>query len=261
MPHRMATVAAPETTWSRPRVERWFYINIGLLMILLNVVAFAPGIIDPSRRNVPLPLTPLVTAHVILSATWLVLFLAQATLIATRRVALHRRIGIAGALLALAFVAVGCLTVVEQARRGFDLSGDISRLAPPGTPPDPAATLSIVFFFSSFAVLVGVALGYRHRPAVHKRLMLLAMIGALTPTPLAHLIGHWPALQARAGMVVLLSTLVVLSASAVYDRISERRFHPVSLYVPVLLVVWQVVLNRVVVPSTPWQRFAAWLIG
>lgn len=261
MPHQMPIVVAREMAGIRPRVGRWFYINVGLLMILLNVVAFAPGIIDPSRRNAPLPLTPLVTAHAIVSAAWLVLFLAQVTLVATRRVALHRRAGIAGALLALAFVGVGCFTVIEQARRGFDLSGDISRLAPPGAPPDPAATLSILFFFLSFAVLVGLGFCYRSRPAVHKRLMLLAMIGALAPTPLAHLIGHWPSLQARAGVIVLVATLIVLSASAIHDRVSEGRIHPVSLTVPVLLVVWQVVVNAVVVPSAAWRRFAAWLMG
>lgn len=258
---RHQTIGAPLSTGSRPRVGRWFYINAGLAMMFLNVVAFAPGIIDPSRRNVPLPLTPLVTAHATLGAAWLVLFLSQATLIATRRVDLHRRAGIAGVLLAMAFVVVGGFAVVEQARRGFDLSGDIGRLAPPGTPPDPAATLSILSFFLSFAVLVGLGFWYRNRPAVHKRLMLLALIGALTPTPLAHLVGHWPSLQARAGLVVLVALVVTLSASAIYDRISEGRIHPVSLWVPVLLVAWQGVVNIVVVPSTAWRRVAMWVVG
>lgn len=261
MADRTAIVASPEMAGRHTRVERWFYINVGLLMILINAVAFAPGIIDPSRRNVPLPLTPLVTAHAILSAAWLVLFLAQVTLVATRRVALHRRAGIAAAVLALALVGTGCLTVIEQARRGFDLSGDISRLAPPGAPPDPAATLSILFFFFNFALLVGAAVCYRHRPAVHRRLMLLAMIGALTPTPVAHLIGHWPALQARAGFILLITTLIVLSTSAIYDRASQGRIHPLSLCVPVLLVAWQIVVNAVIVPSATWRRFAAWVIG
>jgi uncharacterized membrane protein YozB (DUF420 family) len=261
MSREMSIAVAPETTGERPRVRRWFFINVGLLMVLLNIVAFVPGIIEPSRRNVPLPLTPLVTAHAILAAAWLALFVAQATLVATRRTAVHRRVGIAGALLALAFVTVGCFTVVEQARRGFDLSGDIARLAPPGTPSDPAAILSIVFFFLAFAVLVGLALCYRRRPAVHRRLMLLAMIGALTPTPVVHLIGHWPVLQAGAGVVVLVTTAVVLSASAIYDRISEGRIHPVSLWVPVLLVIWQVVVNVVVIPSTAWRGFAGWALG
>lgn len=258
--HQSPVVAASPPVGRRAGVRRWFYISVGLLVILLNGVAFAPGMIDPSRRNVPLPLTPLVTAHAVLAVAWLALFLAQATLVAKRRVALHRRVGVAGGLIAAAFVGVGSFAVIEQARRGFDLSGDISRLAPPGQPPDPAATLSIVFFFSSFAVLVGLGLYYRHRPAVHRRLMLLAMIGALTPTPLAHLIGHWPALQARGGLVVLVAMLATLFASAIYDRISEGRIHPISIWVPPLLVGWQLVVNTLIVPSAFWRGIAARVI-
>lgn len=261
MPHHVLVAAGPDVTGSLPRVRRWFYINVGVTLILLNAVAFAPGMFDQSRRNVPLPLTPLVAAHAALSAAWLGLFLVQAALVATRRVALHRRTGIAGAALAVAFVGVGCLTVAEQARRGFDLSGDIGRLAPPGAAPDPAATLGIVFFFLNVAALVGAAILYRRRPAVHKRLMLLAMIGGMTPTPLAHLIGHWPVLQQQAGLLGLAATLIVLCTSAIYDRVSEGRIHPVSLYVPVLLVSWQVVVNTVIVRSSAWQRLAAWVLG
>jgi hypothetical protein len=91
--------------------------------------------------------------------------------------------------------------------------------------------------------------------------MLLATIGALTPTPLAHLIGHWPSLQARGGLIVLVAILIILSASAIYDRISEGRIHPVSLCVPVLLVVWQLVVNTIIVPSKVWRRIGAWVIG
>jgi hypothetical protein len=48
------------------------------------------------------------------------LFLTQATLIATARIAIHRRLGIIGGMLAGVFVVLGCFTVVEQARCGFD---------------------------------------------------------------------------------------------------------------------------------------------
>jgi hypothetical protein len=111
--------------------ERWFYINIAVLMILLNVVAFGTSIIDPAERRVPLPLSLLVTIHAIVSALWLVLFLTQATLIATTRTAVHRRLGVIGAVLAVVFVVLGVFSVVEQARRGFDLSGDIGRVPLP----------------------------------------------------------------------------------------------------------------------------------
>ena len=260
MPQQATVVMAPAAMGNRRRVERWFYINVTLLMILFNVLAFGPGIIDPSRRNVPLPLTPLVTAHAILSATWLLLYLTQVTLVATGHVAVHRRVGIVGAVLTVTFIVVGSFTVIEQARRGFDLSGDISRLAPPGSPPDPAATVGLLFFFLTFTVLVGAGLCYRHRPTVHKRLMLLAMVGGLTPTPVAHLIGHWPVLQPWVGVIIPVSALVFLSTSAIYDRVSQGRIHPVSLWVPIALFAWQVVVNLVVLPSAMWHEFSAWLI-
>ncbi|MGH9659313.1 MAG: hypothetical protein ACRD96_12270 [Bryobacteraceae bacterium] len=242
------------------RVEHRFYIGVALLMILFNVLAFGPGIIDPSRRNVPLPLTPLVTAHAILSAAWLMLFLGQVTLVVTGHVAVHRRVGIVGAVLAVVFVVVGYFTVVEQARRGFDLSGDISRLAPLGAPPDPAATVALLSFFLMFTVLVGVGLCYRHRPQVHKRLMLIVMLGGLTPTPVAHLVGHWRVLQPWAGVILSVSALIFLSTSAIHDRVSQGRIHRVSFWVPVALFVWQSVFNLVVLPSATWHEFAAWLI-
>jgi hypothetical protein len=187
----MPPQATVETaTVSRRRVDRWFYINVALLMILLNVVAFGPSIIDPSRRNVPLPLTPLVTAHAIVAAAWLLLFLSQAALVAARRTPTHRRVGIVGVVLTVVFVVVAYFTIIEQARRGFDLSGDLSRSVP-GAPPDPTPVALLAGNVLPFAILVGLGLWYRRRPAVHKRLILLGMVGGLTQTPVAHLIGHW----------------------------------------------------------------------
>jgi hypothetical protein len=180
--------------WRQQQINRWFYINVALLMILLNVVAFAPSLLNTLGRRVLLPLTPLVTAHAIVSLAWLLLFLTQATLVAKSHLDIHRRLGVFGAGLAIVFVVLGFSSVVEQARRGFDLSGDISRVpGPPGVAP-LAATVGLLFFID-FAVLVAAGLCYRHRPSVHKRLMTLAMLGGLTPTPVAHVIGHWPSLQ------------------------------------------------------------------
>jgi hypothetical protein len=145
------------TTFSR--VSRWFYISIALLMILLNVVAFGPSIIDSSSRNVPLPFTPLVTAHVVVSVAWLLLFLTQATLVATARASLHRRLGAFGGVLMAAFVATGSYTIIAEARRGFDLSGDISRLPPQPGADTLAAEVSLLFFLLTFAVWPGPRCG------------------------------------------------------------------------------------------------------
>src|SRR6266545_7094254 len=93
MAEQVTVTMVPVVTERPHRVEQWFYISVALLIILFNVVAFGPSIIDASRCNVPLPLTPLVTVHAVLSVVWLLLFLAQTTLVATGRTAIHRRVG------------------------------------------------------------------------------------------------------------------------------------------------------------------------
>jgi uncharacterized membrane protein YozB (DUF420 family) len=258
---RYATATVVPVAAERTRqVDRWFYVAVAVLIILFNAVAFGPSILDQSRRNVPLPLTPLVAAHAFVSAAWLFLFLAQTTLVATGWTAIHRRVGIAGAALTVTFVVLGWFTTIEQARRGFDLSGDISRLAGPQGAGPVEAIVGLLFFVLTFAILVGAALWYRHRPRVHKRLMLLAVLGGLTPTPVAHVIGHWPVLQPWAGVIFPGSLLVFLSLSAIHDRLSEGRVHPVSVWGALLVFVWNALFNVAIVPSAPWREFATWLI-
>ncbi len=265
---RMSDIDAPQRGADRrrgwPRVERWFYISIALFMILLSVVAFGPSIIDQSRRNAPS--TPLVTAHGIVVSAWLLLFLTQATLVATRRTTVHRRLGIIGPVLALVMIVLGYLVIIGFGRRGYDLSGDVIRgLSRTGSPRrDPAGLLFPLTELLNFGVLVAAGLWYRHRPDIHKRLMLLALV-PLAGEPILHLVGHltshWPALQGAGIKISVPITILLLSASATYDRVSRGRIHPVSLWVPILLFAWQNVIVLVVFPSAVWRKFAAWLIA
>jgi hypothetical protein len=199
-----------------------------------------------------------VTLHSLVSAAWLLLFLTQAILAATARTAVHRRVGVLGAVLAVVFVLLGCFTVIAEARRGFDMSGDISRFATPST--DRLAAVGLLLFFFQFGILVGAALWYRDRPAVHKRLMLLALLGALSPTPLAHVMGYWFPLEPWAGIVFTITVLFFLSLSALHDKLVERRIHPVSIWVPFMVLGSGLIFNIAIAPSALWRRFAAWLI-
>jgi uncharacterized membrane protein YozB (DUF420 family) len=254
------SVVVPASTDRRRQVDRRFYIGVAVFMIAFNAVAFGPSILSPSTRKVPLPLTPLVTAHAVVSAAWLFLFLAQAALVATGRTAVHRRVGVAGAVLTAVFLVLGWFTTLGQARRGFDLSGAISRLPNPPGVDQATATVGVLFFFLTFGVLAGAALWYRRRPAVHKRLMLLALLGGLTPTPVAHVIGTWPPLLPWANVIFSLSLVVFLAIGPIYDRISDGRIHPVSLWGGLSLFVWTTAFNAAILPSAAWRQFAHWLI-
>jgi hypothetical protein len=111
-----------------------------------------------------------------------------------------------------------------------------------------------------FAVLVAAALFFRRRPAVHKRLMLLAVLGGLTVTPVVHFLGHWTSFKSVAGPVFLVTLVAALSLSAVHDYVTERRFHPVSTWAAGAVLLSFVVYAIIVVPTAWFQTFAAALI-
>ena len=261
-------VAAARPEVNRQQKKSRFYVGAAVFVILLNVAGFAPSLIDQSRRVAP-P-TRLMTAHAALAGAWLLLFLIQTTLVATRRTAIHRRLGVAGPFIAFAMIAVGSLTVIDLSRRGYDLSGDLARAAfAPGSPPlareeFAALMLPPLLGFANFGILTGLGLAFRHRPAVHKRLMLLAL-GLLVLTPLLHLSGHligrWPGLYGALNLAIFIAANALPFSVAVHDKVSDGRVHPISLWVPVLLIVETFGLIAVVMPSDGWRRLALWLVS
>ena len=193
--------------------------------------------------------------HGTLCALWLLLFFTQISLVATRRVSVHRRLGAAAGVLAVALVIVGYATAIALLRRGFDLSGDLHIPA-----VDPA--VEMVFPLGdlvSFAVLVTAGYVYRRRPDIHKRLMLLATLSGFMPASLAHFIGHVPILTRMPAPIILIPLVAFYFAGAVFDRFYRGRIHPVFLWVPILLIAWANVRAAVIGPSTTWHHFLAWL--
>lgn len=241
-----------ETSATR-RMEGRFYIAMALAAVAIAIAGFGPAAIDTDVRKAPLTLA--LAAHGVVFGAWLLLFLTQTLLIPKGRIALHRRLGCAGAVLAVLMVVSGYFTATAMARRGYDLSGDLVATV------DDALTI-LVFQLGdllSFGILVGLAVWYRHRSEVHKRLMLLATVGTLMPAPLAHIIGHSPFLREIKAPIILIPLVVLLFAPAVHDRLSRGRIHPVSLWVALALLVWANLRAAVIGPSDAWHQFAAWL--
>ncbi len=195
-------------------------------------------------------MTPLVMVHAAFAAAWVGLYVVQATLVATGRVGAHKALGTGSAIVAAGVVVTAWQAGVAMARRGYDLSGDLS--AGPG-----GAMAQTVFTFGNgviFGVLVCAALVLRRRPQVHKRLMTLAVIQQLMTAPLTHIAGYW-----RVPIPIPLWSVGVLLVMIVHDRRTSGRIHPASLYGGFALIVAGAVQFAVIGPSKPWQDFVAWL--
>ena len=189
-------------------------------------------------------LSALVHLHAVVMTAWLALFIAQARLVSARRVDLHRRLGVAGAILAAVVVVVGFATAIEGARHGVS----------PGPPPLVflAIPLSVVVVFALFA---GAALAMRRRPDWHKRLMLIASVSVLTPA-----IARLPGVLEVGPLLAFALTDLLVVACAAWDTARNRRLHPAFGWGIALFLLSQPA--RFVIAGSPaWLEVARWLVG
>lgn len=157
-------------------------------------------------------LAPWVHVHAALFAGWLVLLVAQTWLVSTRRVDVHRTLGLFGVVLAAGMLLSGATLALASARSRTDLSAHALREL-------------LLFQFGAlalFAAFLLLALWQRRRsPSAHQRLMLLATI-AILPPALARL----PLIGVRPILALLASLLFVVAGMA-YDMRTRGRPHPV----------------------------------
>ncbi len=215
-----AAVARPPADSRSPvRVggkDRRFYTGMAIVMALTVVAGFGPSYYarffdgGPRATLSGGPFTTLVHLHGALFTGWVLLFVVQTALVATRRVAVHRRLGVAGAVLAAAMIVVGLRTAVATAARGA---------APPGV--DPLVFLVVpVFDMILFTGFVTAALVKRRDKESHKRLMLLAYSSILVAAG-----ARLPGVLALGPPGFFGVAFLFIVAGAVYDRISVKRRH------------------------------------
>src|SRR5262245_4481584 len=113
------------TSTERAGQERRFHLGVAIALLVTALVGFAPTYYLKGVTHAP-ALGPLAHVHAAASTTWLVLLVVQSGLVAKRRVAWHRRLGLFGAVLAAVMVPLGALMAIDAARHG--------RMAPGFTP-------------------------------------------------------------------------------------------------------------------------------
>lgn len=193
------------------------------------------------------PLSTLVWAHGLVMSAWFALFLTQTWLVASHRVDVHRKLGMAGAGVAALVLLIGYPTSIAATRLGH---------VPPGAPPIPFLTIPL-FDLLVFATLIGLGLALRKRPDTHKRLMLM---GTLSILPAA--IFRIPLGFIHRGGIPLVFGIAdaILLACLLYDTIRHRRLHPAMGWA-FLFAVATHPLRFWLGGTEAWHRFATWLIS
>ena len=236
------------TVWRKGtlRYDNRFFAGMAVVSLVVIFLGFARTYYLAGIFKAPLP-NPLVHIHGAVFSLWILLFIAQISLITVHRVDLHRRLGMSGFGLACLMVILGVLVATDRLAR---------HVANPGTETVEevrafyAIPLADMLMFSTF-----VYLGFRNRthPAVHKRLMLFATFALLDagfdrwsifdpyPLPVVHAVCFFP----------LLAVLMV------YDMWSTGKLQRVTLWANGFLVAVQQ-LRHPFSHTAAWQAFATW---
>jgi hypothetical protein len=204
----IATSPAKSTARRHPA----FFPAMSSLLVVLVFLGFAPTYY---LRPVPAgPIPAYLHVHGAAMTAWFLLLLAQTALIATRRRAVHRRLGVAGAIVAVVIAVLNPLVVARS----------VPHLMADG--PIQLTALIVVgdlLVVGIFMVLVSLAIRWRRYPETHSRMLLLASLAVSGPALgrlSLNLIGTpFP------GVIALMSLPLLV---VVHDRVLMKRVHPAS---------------------------------
>ncbi|MEQ1579717.1 MAG: hypothetical protein ABL964_03910 [Steroidobacteraceae bacterium] len=210
--------------------SRLFYALMSGALLLIVLLGFGRSLYLRPFTDLP-PLPVAVVIHGSILTAWYVGAFAQATLVSTGRTDLHRRMGwwIAG--IGAAVIVIGTTVtfafVGRRAALGTDIEARI-RFFSDIVWGDIAAMVAFAVFFC-------LALAWRKRPDLHKRLMILGSLALLEPALFR--IWGWKLFAGVdrnwAALVVLFVAMVVL---ALHDLSTRKKVLPVTLLGGALLI-------------------------
>ncbi len=232
-----STVARPiqRITGRNGLVDRYFYFAASLLFAAIVVWGFSKTVNQNLFHASP-PRPLLLWFHGAVFASWVVFYIVQSALVRTRNVKVHRSLGWFGAGLAAVMVVLGCVIAVVMAR--FDwftlhLTGtDVFLSIPLGD-------------MVVFGPCVALAIFWRKRPELHRRLLFIATC-ALLDAPFGRsdfIFNHnlyYPCLDG----VILLGVL--------RDLVVNRSVHTVYRIALPVLFAWQALLVYLYSGAPAW---------
>jgi hypothetical protein len=219
-------------------LNRYFYFAMSLLVAAIVVTGFKRTVNDNLfHPAVPRPF--ILWIHGSAFAGWVIFFICQSTLVRVHKVSWHRFFGWFGAGLATVMVPLGFTTAIVMARF------DTFRLHQSGAD----AFLSIPFYdMIAFGVCIALAIYWRKRPELHRRLVFIATCGLLDAA-----FGRFDYLFDHNLFFPCLDLVIVLGVAR--DLLVDRRVHKVYLYALPLLIVGQSLAVYI------WRHNPSWWQG
>jgi hypothetical protein len=226
-------------------IDKYFYFAMSLLVAGIVVWGFSHSV-DQNLFHAAPPRPLLLWFHGGVFSTWVLFFIFQSTLVRTHNVKWHRFFGWFGAGLAAVMVPLGITTSIVMGRF------DIHTLHETGVD----AFLIVPWYdMVAFATLFSLAVLWRKKSELHRRLIFIATCGLLDAAfgRIDYIFNHNLYFWCLDGVILL---------GIVRDLVVNRRIHKVYLVsLPVLIVCQAFVVHTYASASTWWVRIADKVLG
>jgi uncharacterized membrane protein YozB (DUF420 family) len=223
---------------TNPNADRNFFTAMAVFILAVTIFGFAPTFFLKEAFDTP-ELKPAVHFHGALFTLWPLLLVTQAVLIRKGNYDLHRKLGMAGAVLCVAMVFTGIFVILDKPR--FNIASRAFIFTP---------LLSLILF----PLFIGFAIRLRRDAATHKRLILLGS-SLLVPAGLRRTLHILGAAQAEPYTYWVAHGLILLPL-LVFDLVTRRRPHLATLIGGSILLLRHV-LHEYVAFTDGWQQWAA----
>lgn len=167
-------------------IDRWIYVFMAVLLTLTVLIGFVPDSLNKiaavqAGMRPPFPMA--LHVHAVLMGSWMLLLLAQTTLMATGRRDWHMQLGVLGMVLAPALVLAGVVLVPTNIATNIAFAANVPE-AQDGLAEGLvfSVNIALVQLRVGICFLLFVVLALRARKldsGLHKRLMILATVTPL----------------------------------------------------------------------------------
>lgn len=237
-------------TGRNSRLDRYFYFAMSIVAAAVVVSGFGQTVNE--RLFNPAVAPPrILWFHSAVFSSWIVFFILQSALVRTRNVKWHRFIGWMGTGLAAVMVPLGVATAIVMAHF------ETYRLHEPGRYAFLAVPL---FTISVFAVCMALAIWWRKKPELHRRLIFFGtcalLVAAFARINQVILGRHYPQ-----GLQYLDADLLITLGIG-RDLLVNRRVHTVyRVGLPVFIVAQAFVIYLSQTGPEWWLRIAHAVVG
>jgi len=226
-------------------IDKYFYFAMSLLVAAIVVWGFSHTIGD-NLLHPAVPRPALLWVHAAAFSTWVAFFIFQSALVRMHNVKLHRSTGWFGAGLGTVMAPLGVTTAIVMGR--FDMY----RLHEPGV---DSFLIVPIFDMVAFGVFFALAVWWRKKPELHRRLIFIATCGLLDAA-----FGRVDYLYTHGLFYVCLDGVILLGVAR--DVLVNKRVHRVYwTALPVQAVAQAFVTYTWMHGSAWWRGIAHGMLG